>query len=355
MKILNFILATILTTIIFPKLYAQDCSSATTCGQANINISYIENAQAYEYTFTVTIPEACNMQQAVSHVSFGLPQDAFASNIGDNVFFSPTTGIEYEVENTTNNPFYCIKFNVAEGYEGIKKGDSDTFTFQVHESYGMITEFPVEIKIANNSFTMHLSASETCMPEPTPQIALPVELLSFRGKAYNGGNELSWITASEKNNNGFIITHSTDGKSFNNVGWIDGAGSSSTTRNYTFTDRNFSEGINYYRLAQLDYDSTITYSQIISIENKTAILDDVQVFPTSVMDAFTVKINMDKATAPHFFKLVNLNGEVLKEWTMDIDTETRKMVEVSTLSSGTYFLNVRSGNDSQNIPIVKVR
>ncbi len=353
MKILNFILAILLTTTIFPNLYAQDCSTSAACGQVGLDIAYIENAQAYEYRFTINIPQSCSMQQAVSHVSFGLPQGATASNVTENTFFSTTTGIEYEIENTTNVPFYCIKYNVAEGYEGIKRGDSETFTFQVDEAYGVITEFPIEIKIANNSLIMDLTVSESCMPQPIQ--ALPIELVSFRGKAYDTANELSWTTASEKNNNGFIITHSTNGRDFNNIGWLEGSGNSSSNQSYTFSHDNFSRGTNYYQLLQLDYDGTVSYSYIISVENKIATVANIQVFPTLVTDQFTVKINTNNTTSPHFFKLINLNGEVIKEWTVDINTNNPKTIETDEFSSGTYFLNVRSGNDLQNIPIVKVR
>lgn len=93
---------------------------------------------------------------------------------------------------------------------------------------------------------------------------IPVELLSFTASTFNNKVELSWITATEKNNRGFDIERSTDGKIFVSIGFIPGSGTSTETRNYTFVDRNPVNGISYYRLKQTDYDGTFEFTKVIT-------------------------------------------------------------------------------------------
>jgi len=95
---------------------------------------------------------------------------------------------------------------------------------------------------------------------------LPVELLFFDAKGKDGRYVLcSWSTASEINNDYFIITKSRDGIHFEDAGMVDGAGNSSATLNYSFADESPYDGISYYRLKQVDFDGTSAYSQIVSV------------------------------------------------------------------------------------------
>ncbi|MEX2483342.1 MAG: hypothetical protein WED10_02230, partial [Brumimicrobium sp.] len=102
-------------------------------------------------------------------------------------------------------------------------------------------------------------------------IVLPVELISFEGSEYDKVNDLWWTTASEENNSHFIIEHSSDGETWNEIDQINGAGNSSSEITYNTTHRNFEGGINYYRLKQVDFDGTINKHNIISIDNSESL------------------------------------------------------------------------------------
>jgi len=91
---------------------------------------------------------------------------------------------------------------------------------------------------------------------------LPVELSSFVSKCSNGKVVLQWETSSELNNDYFIIERSEDGYDFYQVGVVDGAGNSTTTINYSWTDENSSVG-SYYRLTQVDFDGSTTQSDVL--------------------------------------------------------------------------------------------
>jgi len=90
---------------------------------------------------------------------------------------------------------------------------------------------------------------------------LPITLLSFQAKAQNGVVHTDWITASEINNDYFTIERSKDGRTWETVGTIEGAGNSHTELSYSFSDDRPYSGVSYYRLQQTDYDGAMTGSE----------------------------------------------------------------------------------------------
>jgi len=92
---------------------------------------------------------------------------------------------------------------------------------------------------------------------------LPIELLTFEAsKKSEEAVLLEWSTASETNNDFFELEKSVDGVAFETIGQVQGAGNSSRKLEYDFVDNAPVEGWNYYRLRQVDFDGTSTYSEI---------------------------------------------------------------------------------------------
>ena len=99
---------------------------------------------------------------------------------------------------------------------------------------------------------------------------LPVELVSFEGTCNKMSSViLQWETASETNNKSFEIEKSTDGLLFETVASVDGAGTSSASHKYSYTDSHISYNSiprSYYRLSQTDYDGTVRrISDVINV------------------------------------------------------------------------------------------
>lgn len=95
--------------------------------------------------------------------------------------------------------------------------------------------------------------------------ALPIELASFEAKRSDKGALLHWLTNSETNNSYFNVERSHDGIRFEHIGKVNGAGTSLQSLNYHFLDATPWPGINYYRLAQVDFDGSSTYSNIVQV------------------------------------------------------------------------------------------
>ena len=107
-----------------------------------------------------------------------------------------------------------------------------------------------------------MSVPDECAP-------LPVNLVDFKGRKEGNINQLTWKTASETNNDYFVLEHSVDGKKWETIQETDGAGNSTEENNYSFDHNRFPKKINYYRLTQVDYDGKREEFNIISIDNST--------------------------------------------------------------------------------------
>ncbi len=106
---------------------------------------------------------------------------------------------------------------------------------------------------------------------------LPIKLLCF--DAYPNENivDIKWTTASESNNDYFVVQHSTDGSIFTDVIQVTGAGNSTTMTNYAAIDCEPYSGISYYRLKQVDYNCNFSYSSTVTVNFKTQ--DEISICP----------------------------------------------------------------------------
>lgn len=96
--------------------------------------------------------------------------------------------------------------------------------------------------------------------------ALPVDLLSFAGQRNGTVVEISWSTASEFNNDYFIVEKSIDGVNYMGIGQVQGAGNSSVLQAYKLTDQSPYDGLSYYRLVQVDFDGTAQIFDPVAID-----------------------------------------------------------------------------------------
>lgn len=94
---------------------------------------------------------------------------------------------------------------------------------------------------------------------------LPIELLFFDAEAIRSTVVTKWSTSTETNNDFFTVERSADAQVFRPIANIDGAGTSHSTRHYSYVDENPLPGVSYYRLKQTDFDDMFSYSDIRAV------------------------------------------------------------------------------------------
>ncbi len=162
--------------------------------------------------------------------------------------------------------------------------------------------------------------------------ALPVEITYFDGRAINNGNLLEWQTASELNNDKFVIEKSKNGRSFTAIDYVLGNGTTSNANYYDFVDKTSSDGTNYYRLKQVDYDGQFAYSNTIIIEN---IQDEIiDIYPTIALETVNVNLNANQTSQVVIYD--QLGKSVINTFLNDGNNS----IDVSNLTTGTYFMTI---------------
>ncbi|MFT4759241.1 MAG: hypothetical protein ACI9XO_000132 [Paraglaciecola sp.] len=175
---------------------------------------------------------------------------------------------------------------------------------------------------------------------------LPVELQNFSAEVRNKTTVLIWSTASELNNDFMAIQASTDGKNFQEIGRVKGAGTTNEMQQYQLVHENPSQGLNYYRLLQVDYDGTATYSKVVTA-NFTQNNGEISIYPNPTTDDLTIKypVNWEGETV---ISVLNGLGQVVKVITNPIQT-----FSVSDLPVGLYNLRITNGRQSVSKPFIK--
>ncbi len=113
------------------------------------------------------------------------------------------------------------------------------------------------------SATRGISGNYTTFGSKSKSTVLPIELVSFTANCNGRSALIEWTTATEKNNDFFVLEHSHDAVNFKEIARIASAGNSIEPISYAYTDYGVRNGDNYYRLVQVDYDGTSTASEII--------------------------------------------------------------------------------------------
>jgi hypothetical protein len=138
-------------------------------------------------------------------------------------------------------------------FEGIGSGAVITIHHGYHDENGNYHE-------AGPDDESYINAGHFCENfENADGVILPIELLSFSAEVLPGEVLLHWSTATEINNDFFTLERSEDAFAWEIIGQVQGAGTTSQTMHYTFSDRQPLEGLSYYRLKQTDFDGTYEY------------------------------------------------------------------------------------------------
>jgi hypothetical protein len=117
-------------------------------------------------------------------------------------------------------------------------------------------------------------------------IYLPIELLQFDAISKLQRVELHWSTASEINNDYFMVERCRDGENWISVGAIKGDGNSSSRKEYQLTDYAPLNGEQWYRLVQVDYDGNFEIFEPVLINFSSG--NKISVYPNPAVEEVQV-------------------------------------------------------------------
>jgi len=185
---------------------------------------------------------------------------------------------------------------------------------------------------------------------------VPVELTSFAASVVGANVNLSWITASELNNQGFEIERSTDSYQWDKIGFTEGKGTTTEMNYYSYSDSKLDEGTYYYRLKQLDFDGTFEYSSVVEA---TVTIPKVfsleQNYPNPFNPSTKISFSL-AADSKVMLKIYDILGqEVSTLFSGDLQAGEHEInFNASALNSGVYLYRINAtGTNGTNFSSVK--
>jgi len=163
---------------------------------------------------------------------------------------------------------------------------------------------------------------------------LPVMIADFKADVKGKTILLEWTTGSEINNDFFSIERSADGEKFESISIIEGVGNSNDFVDYRFVDEQAQQGMNYYRLRQVDFDGTESFSEVVLVQFRGTEDNQLDVYPTLVKGE--LNINLTKFTSKEVsFEIYNINGKLVG--VHSVMTGDIAQINTSYLTEGMYF------------------
>ncbi len=162
--------------------------------------------------------------------------------------------------------------------------------------------------------------------------SLPVELKTFTATFQQESVLLRWNTASETNNQGFEIQHSTNGINWQALGFIAGYGTTLDEKHYTFLHRSPHFDKNYYRLRQMDFDGASEFSKTVFVSMENGKVKSC-FFPTVTSGVINIESDWDELGQISVF---SASGQLV------MSTGQVSQLDLSALENGMYLVQLKS-------------
>jgi hypothetical protein len=183
---------------------------------------------------------------------------------------------------------------------------------------------------------------------------LPVELVSVSAEVKGGQAHLTWLTASELDNDYFDVERSLNGKAFTTVGQVKGNGTTKEAVRYAFVDETPAKGINYYRLKQVDFSGEHKFSKIVAASNGDSKLSIIRSNNLVRDENVNIQYFTNREEAINL-KVMDSNGRIVYTKTLSAN-EGLNAAEIVTqnLSSGIFILSLSNLQNVETLKLVKL-
>lgn len=173
---------------------------------------------------------------------------------------------------------------------------------------------------------------------------LPVKFVGFTVTQKDNDALIQWSTSEEISADMYQVERSIDGTNWSTIAYVAAVGNSSSLNNYSFTDKNVSAQVVYYRIKEVDVDGKTVYTAIKSIKLESASASEIKIagisnkvllqFPREIKGNFIVRF-------------VSKSGQVVDQQTINNPVG---QVVLNSKVAGNYIISVSNG---QNVNTAK--
>lgn len=187
---------------------------------------------------------------------------------------------------------------------------------------------------------------------------LPLTSVKFTGDRSGNANNLKWIVSNEIDIKGYELQRSSNGNTFEAIGFISSKATSNQSKNlnYTFVDNNSISNDAYYRLKQVAKDGSFDYSNVVLVKGlKVSGLVVGNVYPNPVKDLLNVTIASSNSKSVKVSITDLLGKTVLNTNASLVQGDNNIQIKLNKLSVGSYTITVMdaNGKKSNNVTFIK--
>lgn len=198
-------------------------------------------------------------------------------------------------------------------------------------------------------YNWNIRAASTCARTPVTvrdcEGSLPVDFIYLKAQREGSKNKVTWLIEETKEPGLFEVEKSNDGIHFERL-----FSEIINVRNlYSTFDELPDQGINYYRIKQLDPDGRFMYSMVVFVTDDEYAFQ-VNVFPNPSSNAFQISVNKNVENFNWVLSIYNSSGQLVQEKDVPSDSSLYFGEE---LLPGIYILKVKNGFSEQTIKLVK--
>ena len=227
-----------------------------------------------------------------------------------------------------------------------------------------LSDFQFNLGAEGDSLTIEIEVTSTGSFEPIAVDdirvtgTVPVELSAFDAVADGRAAVLSWATASETNNAGFDVELQSPGTAWRALDFVNGHGTTSEARSYSFRVDGLAPGTHRFRLRQVDLDGAATYSPEVEVAIGVAGAFEVSAVgpnPIQRTAALTVAVAEAQAVTVALYDVLGRLVATPFQGTLEAGTAQQVAVDASALPAGTYVVRVSGERfaETQRVTVVR--
>ncbi|QQS35318.1 MAG: T9SS type A sorting domain-containing protein [Ignavibacteriales bacterium] len=188
--------------------------------------------------------------------------------------------------------------------------------------------------------------------------SLSVELTSFGASVKGSTVQLSWQTSSEINNLGFDVERKSANTTWQKIAFVRGAGSTTSAQSYSYVDEDVTTGTYTYRLKQIDFDGTSTYSKEVEVDMAVSDFHLYQNYPNPFNPSTAVRFSVPTEGLVTV-KVHDMLGQEIT--TLFYDNASAGVHTLSwngkdsngnDVSSGSYICRLTAGEFTQSVKMI---
>lgn len=255
------------------------------------------------------------------------------------------SGLSYTMTSSTTSGVVTFNFTHSGGALTLAQGEAllDALQYQNLSTTGDEVGFREFTVFGIGTYSLNGTSYPSISPPAifivniaTP---LPVNVISFTGKALENANQLNWTVAQEVDFSHYEVLRSDDGREFSTVGTVFATENSMDMKSYSFVDASAKSEVSYYKLKLVDNNGSVAYTSLVVINRNVIVLTVSNLFPNPATTQ--VNIEVQGVSVDNFnVSVQDINGKIVYQANQVSALSNVYQMDVTNFNRGVYVIRI---------------